>query len=140
MTDEIDEIMREALSAWCVHVLRNTGVSIDEARIHGGSDAIRYAIFKAGYEMRNTAWRTDTENAPKHADLDLYRPDAGVLFGQYTCCAEWITENDPDFDEYDEDYLWQMDFWSFDHFGACRLEGEERPTHWRLRPAPPEDK
>jgi hypothetical protein len=86
--------------------------------------------------MEERKWRP-IDTCPRHKDVLFWREDQGVSFGQYTYCAEWVTEEEQERYGYDEDTLWQEDPWVFLHDGAYRCEGDERPTHWRPLPAPP---
>lgn len=78
------------------------------------------------------------ETAPKHTDILLFRPDAGVFFGQLTYCAEWLTEADIEREGLGEDVLFAEDFWAFDYDGASRCELDLKPTHWMPLPDPPQ--
>ncbi len=77
------------------------------------------------------------ETVPLHVSVLFYREDAGVFYGQKTYCAEWVSEQEQAKEEYDEETLFQVDCWAFEHDGAHRLEGDVTPTHWML-PLPPE--
>jgi hypothetical protein len=70
------------------------------------------------------------ETCRRHVDVLFYREDAGIMFGQYTYCADWISDEEQAARQYDEDTLYREDPWAFGPHGAYRLEGEERPTHW----------
>jgi len=78
------------------------------------------------------------ETVPLHKDVLLYREDAGVFYGQKTYCADWVSEEEQAKERYDEDTLFQVDCWAFEHYGACRLDGDLTPTHWMPLPQPPE--
>lgn len=75
------------------------------------------------------------ETVPKHVDVLFYREDAGVFAGQYTYCAEWVSEREHE--EWDEETLWSEDCWAYLHDGAHRCDGDLKPTHWMPLPKPP---
>lgn len=77
------------------------------------------------------------ETCPKHIDVLFYREDAGVFFGQYTYCAEWVSEEEQLREQYSEETLWSEDAWAFDWSGASRCEGDVKPTHWMPLPTAP---
>ena len=78
------------------------------------------------------------ETVPLHVSVLFYREDAGVFYGQKTYCAEWVSEQEQAKEEYDEETLFQVDCWAFEHDGAYRLDGDVTPTHWMPLPLPPE--
>lgn len=91
--------------------------------------------------LEERRWRP-IDTCPRHKEVLFWREDQGVLFGQYTYCAEWVTEEEQERHGYDEDTLWQEDPWVYLLDGVYRCEGDERPTHWRPLPAeptPPQD-
>lgn len=79
------------------------------------------------------------ETAPRHTDILLYREDAGVFFGQYTYCAEWVSEDEIEREGLTEDMLFAESFWAFDYDGTSRLENDLTPTHWMPLPEPPKE-
>ncbi len=74
---------------------------------------------------------------PKHKEILLYREDAGVMMGQYTYCAEWVTDEEIEEHRLTEGALFEEDFWALCLDGIERLEGDEIPTHWMPIPEPP---
>jgi hypothetical protein len=68
---------------------------------------------------------------------DPFLIDAGVFYGQYTHCAEWVSDEEQEKAQYDEETLYSDDCWSFDWAGAYRCDGDLRPTHWMPIPAEP---
>ena len=77
------------------------------------------------------------DTVPLHASVLFYRADAGVFYGQKTHCADWISEEEQEKEEYDEYTLFKDDCWAFEYNGAHRLEGDVIPTHWMPLPPPP---
>ena len=76
---------------------------------------------------------------PKHTEILLYREDAGSMFGQYTYCGEWITEQEAIENDFSEELLFEEDFWAYCIDGIARLEGDEIPTHWMPLPKQPKN-
>ena len=74
---------------------------------------------------------------PKHTEILLFREDAGVMFGQYTYCGEWVTDQEAEEFDLSEELLFEEDFWAYCIDGIERLEGDEIPTHWQPLPDPP---
>jgi hypothetical protein len=86
--------------------------------------------------MAQSNWQP-IETCPSHKLVLFYREDAGLFYGEYTYCAEWVTEQEQIDAGYDEETLWSMDCWSFDFNGANRCDGDLKPTHWMPLPLPP---
>lgn len=85
---------------------------------------------------RAAGWQP-IDTCPRHKRVLFYREDAGVFYGEYTYCAEWISEEEQEREQYDEETLWSEDCWSFDIHGAYRCDGDEKPTHWMALPDAP---
>lgn len=84
-----------------------------------------------------SAWMP-IETAPLHESVLFFREDAGVFYGQKTYCADWVSEKEQEEEGYDEETLFKVDCWAFEHDGAHRLDGDVMPTHWQPLPPPPE--
>jgi len=78
------------------------------------------------------------DTALKHTDLLFFRADQGVCFGQYTTCDEWMTDSEKE-NFGDDDSVYDLDFWCFDHSGATRMDGDLKPTHWMPLPKEPKE-
>ena len=95
--------------------------------------AIRFAV-----KQERREWKP-IETCPRHEDVLFWRNDQSISFGQYTYCAEWVSEEEQKESQYDEDTLWKEDVFVFTHDGAYRCEGDEQPTYWMPLPEPPEE-
>lgn len=95
-----------------------------------------YTTLRTKESERVMEWQP-IETCPKHVDVLFYREDAGVFFGQYTYCADWVSEDETAEHGYTEECLWQEDAWAFHHNGAHRCDTDLKPTHWMPLPNPP---
>lgn len=80
----------------------------------------------------------DIATAPKDGTEILgYRDDCGVILIRWDCAASFLTDREQE--TWDEDALFQVDWFAADFVQGSRLEGSEAPTHWRHLPAPPKE-
>ncbi len=82
-------------------------------------------------------WRP-IETAPKWEQVLLFREDAGVFTGAYTCVDEFLADDDKAKERLTEDEVYQDDWFFYGAHGLQRLEGDELPTHWMHLPNPPQ--
>ena len=78
----------------------------------------------------------EIETCPLHEDVLFFIDDDGILFGQKTYIAEWLSEDEQA--NLSEADLWTVDCWSFSEHGLTRLELDLHPTHWMSLPKPPQ--
>lgn len=85
-------------------------------------------------------WR-NIASAPDHKEILLYREDAGVLLGIFTCLDNLLYDREKDdfLENSSEDELFELAYFAFlPNGGIERLEGAELPTHWMPLPEAPE--
>lgn len=131
MPDTAEQVALEAY-AECVQKLSDCP-SISSGEVYGIEAAVQ-ALREKGMLVE---WRMDIENAPKGKTLTAYRPDAGcfpAMFGS----MEYFHLSEREIEQVPEDDFFADSWWSFDHDGAHRLEGDELPTHFALI-TPPEE-
>jgi hypothetical protein len=84
------------------------------------------------------AWQP-IETAPKDGTEILgFRDDAGLMLVRYTSMTsmtEFMTEKE--LEPYDEETIFQEDWFCADFLHGDRLEGDLAPTHWMPLPPPP---
>jgi hypothetical protein len=83
-------------------------------------------------------WRS-MESAPKYTEVQLWRDDAGAMYGIF-CSPEHFLD-DQEIERLYADCLDAAEvenWWAFGAGGAEMLDGTEVPTHWMPLPAAPE--
>ena len=81
-------------------------------------------------------WKTP-DAAPMHKDLLGWRKDCGVMLVRLTSLDAFLSEQEIESGEYDEDTLTREDWFYADFGGGGRLEGDMIPTLWTHLPEEP---
>jgi hypothetical protein len=95
---------------------------------------IHYEYGRRDQKIKLAIWHP-IDTCPRNTVVLFYREDAGVFYGQYSYCADWMTENERK--EYDEDTLWTEDVWAYGIKGPFRCDEYLKPTHWMPLPSGP---
>lgn len=86
---------------------------------------------------RTSEWQP-IETAPMDGtDVLGWREDCGIMLVRYTSPEEFLSEQEIDELEISEDDACSQAWFCADIIAGCRLDGDERPTHWMPLPAPP---
>ena len=86
-------------------------------------------------EMTTGQWRP-IETAPKDGtEVLAWREDSGAFIARYTCMEAFMTSSE--LVGYDDDTIFQSDWFYADFVQGDRLEGNLMPTHWMPLPEPP---
>ncbi|KCZ47725.1 hypothetical protein [Hyphomonas sp. CY54-11-8] len=109
-----------------------------DAMLESALSAYLTAIAEEGYVIEQ-GWRPIETAPPYTGEVELYREDAGVFWGERTTLEEsgYISEQEIESGQWSNEALEALDWWYWGPNGAVRLEGVEIPTHWRPLPDPP---
>ena len=100
--------------------------------------ALTRALSAALSACDESPWRS-MESAPKYTEVQLWRDDAGAMYGIFCSPEHFLDDQEierlyadcPDLAEVEN-------WWAFGAGGAEILDGTEVPTHWMPLPAAPE--
>lgn len=91
---------------------------------------------EAGKRGATVSWQP-IETAPKDGtEVWLWRRDAGVFLGRYTCMLDYLTE--AELEPFDRETIEQMDWFYADFVSGGRVTDGE-PTHWHPLPEEPDE-
>ncbi len=78
--------------------------------------------------------------APKDGTEMLgFREDGGIMLMRWTSLSEFLTDGEIEAAGYDEDILFQPDWFYADFVSGGRLDGDIAPTHWMPLPEAPNE-
>jgi len=78
------------------------------------------------------------DTAPKDGtEILAWRDDCGCMIARWDCAETLLTDSEIEAGGWNEDDLFQEDWFFADFFSGGRLEGSEAPTHWMPLPEPP---
>ena len=138
------EFSDEDINEWFGDYNRDTGMSDLIARLRGtsmaytesGNDAYVAHITKEAADKLEQATRWNSiESAPKDGtEIFGWREDCGHLLIRWDCAESFLTESEIEAGGWNDDNLFQEDWFCADFVSGSRLDGSEAPTHWMPLP------
>lgn len=80
------------------------------------------------------------DTCPKHVDVLFFHERDGVIAGRLTDADSFMTDKERDEFEGGDEAQFCIDAFGFGHWGVCRMDGAEAPSHWMPYPPEPEVK